>query len=141
MTEIPGALAGVFVTSRGDAIATGLTVGIGGIAGAAAGVAADSSAGAGAATLPRGKLGYLAVTANDVVIVRAKRGAFKPKATDEVVLQLPRTELTASRYRKGKAVGVFELVLSDGETWAFDVGRAFATGAMRVAHELGTTVE
>jgi hypothetical protein len=140
MTEIPGALAGVFVTSRGDAIATGLTVGIGGIAGAAAGVAADKRS-AGVATLPRGKLGYLAVTADDVVIVRAKRGAFKPKATDDVVLQLPRTELTASRYRKGKAVGVFELVLSGGETWAFDVGRAFASGAMRVAHELGTTVE
>src|SRR5687767_9659414 len=108
-----GALAGVFVTARGDAMATGLTVGIGGIAGAAAGVAADRRS-EDVATLPRGKLAYLTVTADQVVILRAKRGAFKPKATDEVMVELPRSELAAAHYRKGKVVGVLELALSDG---------------------------
>jgi hypothetical protein len=137
---IDGALAAVFVTARGDAMATGLTVGIGGIAGAAAGVAADRRS-EGVATLPRGKLAYLTVTADQVVILRAKRGAFKPKATDEVMVELPRSEIASAHYRKGKVVGILELALSDGQTWAFDVGRAFATGGMRVAHELGATVD
>lgn len=140
MTEIDGALAGAFVASRGDAMATGMTVGIGGLVGAAAGAAADRRSG-GVATLARGKLGYLAVTADRVVIVHAKRGAFKPKATGEVIAELPRAELASARYRKGKVVGVFELELADGQTWAFDVGRAFAAGATKVANELGATVE
>ena len=140
MAEIEGALAGVFVAARGDAMATGLTVGIGGVVGAAAGAAADRRSG-GVATLERGKLGYLAVTADRVVIAKAKRGAFKPKVTGEVIAELPRAEVASSRYRKGKVVGVFELELADGQTWAFDVGRAFASGATQVATELGSAVE
>ena len=133
------ALEGVFVTARGDAWATGLTVGIGGVAGAAAGVAADKRT-EGATSLRRGELGYLSVTQDSVRIGKAKRGAFKPKATGEVIAEVPRSELRASRYKRGKLVGVFELDLSDGTQWAFDVGKAFASSANRVAHALGSEV-
>lgn len=133
------ALEGVFVTARGDAWATGLTVGIGGVAGAAAGVAADKRT-EGATTLRRGQLGYLSVTQDSVRIGKAKRGAFKPKVTGEVIAEVPRSELQASRYKRGKLVGVFELDFSDGSQWSFDVGKAFAGPAGRVAQALGSEV-
>ena len=68
-------------------------------------------------------------------------GALKPKALDGIVVEVPRAEVQAARYKKGMAVGVFELEFADGSTWAFDVGRAFAKSAGQVAAELGATVD
>ena len=142
MADSQEAIEGVFVTARGDAWATGLTVGIGGVAGAAAGVAADkrTERAERAATLKRGELGYLSVTQNTVRIGKAKRGAFKPKVTGEVIAEAPRSGLQASRYKRGKLVGVFELDFADGSQWAFDVGKAFAGSATKVAQALGSDV-
>ena len=132
--------AGVFVTARGDAMATGLTVGLGGVVGAAAGVAVDKAT-AGPATLAKGQLGYLALDDDAITLVQAKRGAFKPKATDTLVARAPRSQLQASRYKRGKMVGVFELRFTDGAHWAFDVGRAFSGSATELARALGSTME
>ena len=134
------AIAGVFVTRRGDAWATGLAAGLGGLVGAAAEAAAQKRSGGGAASLERGALAYLAVLPESVVVFQAKRGALKPKALDEIVVEVTRAEVRAARYKKGMAVGVFELEFADGSAWAFDVGRAFAKSAGQVAAALGATV-
>ena len=60
---------------------------------------------------------------------------------DEIVVEVPRAQLQSARYKKGVAVGVFELEFADGSTWAFDVGRAFAKSAGQVASQLGATVD
>jgi hypothetical protein len=140
MTTSDSALAGTFVTSRGFAWGTGLTVGIGGVVGAAAGAAVDKRTAA-PSPLNRGDLAYLAVMPESVALFKAKRGALKPKVTDELLAEVPRSELQASRYDKGKMVGVFELQFSDGSSWAFDVGRAFAKSATEVATALGAHTE
>jgi hypothetical protein len=140
MGKPDNALAGVIVTSRGNAWATGLTVGIGGVAGAAAGAAVDKHTAA-PSPLAAGDLAYLAVTPEAVEVYKAKRGALKPKVTDELLGRCPRGDVTASRYKKGKMVGVFELDFADGSSWAFDVGRAFAKGAGEVAGALGSQTE
>ncbi len=133
-------LAGVFVTSRGNAWGTGLTVGLGGVVGAAAGAAVDAKKAA-PSPLAAGDLAYLAVLPDAVAVFKAKRGALKPKATDEVLGQAPRSEVRGSRYSKGKMVGVFELEFSDGSSWAFDVGRPFAKQAGQVASLLGSQTD
>ena len=140
MTKPDSALAGVFVTSRGNAWATGLTVGLGGAAGATAGAVVDKRTAA-PSPLAAGDLAYLAVTPDAVAVFKAKRGALKAKTTDELLGQAPRSDVRASRYKKGKMVGVFELEFSDGSTWAFDVGRAFAKNAGQVADVLGSETD
>lgn len=139
MTKPDDALAGVFVTSRGNAWATGLTVGIGGAVGAAAGAAVDKRKSA-PSPLGPGDLAYLAVLPDDVAVFKAKRGALKAKPTDELLGQAPRAAVRSSRYKKGSMVGVFELAFSDGTTWAFDVGRPFAKKATEVANLLGSEI-
>lgn len=139
MTKPDDALAGVFVTSRGNAWATGLSAGLGGALGAAAGAAVDKLKSAPSPLAP-GDLAYLAVLPNDVAVFKAKRGALKAKATDELLGQAPRAAVSNSRYKKGSMVGVFELTFSDGSTWAFDVGRPFAKKATEVAKLLGSDV-
>lgn len=141
MSKPDQAVAGAFVTRRGDAWATGLAAGLGGLVGAAAEAAADKRSAGGAASLERGALAYLAVLPESVVVFRAKRGALKPKALDDIVVEVPRAEVQRARYKKGMAVGVFELEFADGSTWAFDVGRAFAKSAGQVAAALGATVD
>ncbi len=120
-----------------DAMATGLTVGIGGALGAAAGIGLDKKH-RGASPLQPGELAYLAVMPETVSVFRAKRGALKSKPTDELLAQVPRSQVRASRYKKGKLVGVFELDFSDGSSWSFDVGRPFAKAALQVASALGS---
>jgi hypothetical protein len=137
MTKPDAALAGVIVTSRGNAWGTGLTVGIGGVVGAAAGAAVDKRTQA-PSPLASGDLAYLAVTPDAIAVFKAKRGALKAKKTEELLGQVPRSELRASRYKKGKMVGMLELDFSDGSSWAFDVGRAFAKDATEVASVLGS---
>ena len=133
------AVAGVFVTSRGGAWAAGLDT-VGGMVGAAAQAAAEKRS-AGARSLEKGALGYLAVLPESVAVFHAKRGALKAKALDDIVVEVPRAEVHRARYKKGMAVGVFELDFADGSQWAFDVGRAFAKNAGQVAAELGATVD
>lgn len=139
MSTADKAIAGVFLTSRGEAWATGLTVGIGGIAGGLAGAAVDKMKSA-PSPLKRGELAYLAVFPDSVTIFKAKRGALKPKATDDVLASVPRAQLRASSYHKGKMVGVYALEFTDGSSWKFDVGRAFAKGGTQVAEALGSDV-
>ena len=141
MSKPDQAVAGVFVTRRGDAWAAGLAAGLGGMVGAAAQAAADKRSASGARSLEQGALAYLAVLPESVVVFQAKRGALKPKALDDIVVEVPRTEVQAARYKKGMAVGVFELEFADGSTWAYDVCRAFAKSAGKVAAELGATVD
>lgn len=50
---------------------------------------------AGSSPLASGDIAYLGVTADAVILFRAKRGLFKPRATDERIAQAPREE-TAS---------------------------------------------
>jgi hypothetical protein len=74
-----------------------------------------------AATPAFGQLGYLAVTADDVALVRAKRGAMKPKIVDEVVGRKPRNEVQSVDYDKGSLKGELKIHFADGSRWEFEI--------------------
>jgi hypothetical protein len=93
----------------------------GGLIGSAAGNAGMIRGGEEPGTPVFGQLGYLAVTAEDVALVRAKRGAMKPKIVDEVVVRKPRNEVQSVDYEKGSLKGELKIHFADGSRWEFEI--------------------
>ena len=103
---------------------------------AAAGSAAASAGTAGASPLRTGQIAYLSVSADELVLFHAKRGAFRPKPTDEVVALAPRSSVESATLEKGRIAGVLEISFAGGSTWAFDIPKVHLGGAQRVAAAL-----
>ncbi len=72
-----------------------------------------------------------------LVLFRGKRGAFKPKPTDEIVVSAPRSAVRSAVINKGRIGAVLEIAFSDGSSWQFDVVRVNLNSAQRVAGALG----
>jgi hypothetical protein len=107
--------------------------------GAVGSLSAERAASAGtdgASPLKKGDIAYLSVSADQVVLCKAKRGAFKPKPTDEVIAAAPRAAVRAAKIEKGRIAGVLELSFEDGSTWAFDVPKVHLKGAQAIEAEL-----
>jgi hypothetical protein len=131
------AMAGTFVARRGAAIAGGAaSAGLVGVA-----IAAKQDKKGSDSPLTMGQIGYLAVNAENLTLYATKRGAFKPKATDEVIGEVPRSAVTQSRYKKGSIASILEFDFSDGSRWEFDIGRIFRKDGEKVATMLGSTME
>jgi hypothetical protein len=99
---------------------------VGGAAGAAiggGGVASEAS------PLRRGQIAYLAVFPEELVLFNAKRGAFAPKPTTEVIAASPRTAVGSAKVERGMIAGVLQISFADGSTWEFDVPRVHLAGA------------
>jgi hypothetical protein len=140
MSGPSSAIAATFVEPRGmvRSIVAGVAGGeLGGALGATAATLAASSRTPDASPLGKGQIGYLGVFPETVTLFRAKRGALKPKPTDEVVATAPRTELRAATVEKGRLLSVLELTFADGSTWAFDVPKVHLSGAKAIAQTLG----
>jgi hypothetical protein len=91
---------------------------------------------AGASPLTAGQLGYLVAQDDQVVLYRAKRGAFKPKPTEEVVATAPRDSMTGAELDRKKLSGVLTLRFADGGEWTFDVPKVHLSGAEGIVRAL-----
>jgi hypothetical protein len=132
------AIAATFVEPRG--MIRSVVAGVAGreILGAVGEAAASAaSAGtAGASPLRTGQIAYLSVSADELVLFHAKRGAFRPKPTEEVVASAPRSTVESATLEKGRIAGVLEIFFAGGSNWAFDIPKVHLGGAQQVAAAL-----
>jgi hypothetical protein len=131
---------GTFVEPRGmvRSIVAG-TVGrevLGAVGGFSAQHAAESQH-AGSSPIRAGQIAYLGLGSEELTLFRAKRGAFRPKATDEAIAVAPRTSVSAAALERGRLAGVLEVSFADGSTWAFDVPKVHLSGAQAIVAALG----
>lgn len=133
-------VAGAWVNRRGKAKRTMSTV-----AGAEIGGAVGSVVGAGisqgsprptAETPDFGAFAYLALSADELVLVKGKQGLVKLKMTDEVVAKVPRSDVTSIEAGEGKIAAPLTITFSDGGQWDLEVARAHRSAAEQVVAEL-----
>ncbi len=72
-----------------------------------------------------GQVGYLAVTGDEVALLRGKKGAFKPKVGDEVVGRVPRANVQGVEFDKGALKGSLRLQFADGGWWEFEIPKVY----------------
>ena len=134
-------LAATFVEPRGmvrSVVAATAGREVLGALGAISAEKAAASGTAGASPLKKGEIAHLSVSPDQVVLCKAKRGAFKPKPTDEVIASAPRAAVRAATVEKGKIAGVLQMSFEDGSSWAFDVPKVHLKGAQEIAGELAS---
>jgi allophanate hydrolase subunit 2 len=110
------------------------------ILGALGSMSAERAAAAGtegASPLKKGDIAHLSVSNGQLVLCKAKRGAFKPKPTDEVIAAAPREAVRGAAVDKGRIAGVLKVSFEDGSTWEFDVPKVHLKGAQEIASTLG----
>ena len=83
-----------------------------------------------------GQVGYLAVTADEVALVRAKVGALKPKIKDEVLERRPRSDVQNLEFDKGTLKGALKIQFADGASWEFEIPKVHRKTTERVVQEL-----
>jgi hypothetical protein len=138
MPDITSAIASTYVEPRG-AIRSVIAKTAGrelaaALGGAIAGGLADS--GPDHSPLKKGSIAFLAVFPDEIVLFAGKRGAFKPKATEEVIATAPRDSVATAELERKKVAGVLTVTFQDGATWAFDMPKVHLKTAERVAGAL-----
>lgn len=132
-------LAATFVEPRGAirSVIIG-TIGreVAGMVGSATSSSASPGKDAGSSPLATGAIGYLVVFDDQLVLYRAKRGAFKPKPTEEVVAVAPRAAITSAMLDRKKLAGILTVTFADTDAWAFDVPKVHLGGAEGIARTL-----
>ncbi len=134
-------MAATFVEPRGMVRSVVAAVAGREVLGALGSISAERAASAGtegASPLKKGEIAHLSVSREQLRLCKAKRGAFKPKPTDEVIASAPRAAVRTATVDKGKIAGVLEVSFEDGSTWAFDVPKVHLKGAQEIAAELAT---
>lgn len=129
-------LAGTFVNPKGFARQVTARV-AGGVAG---GVAAAATAPAQGEVPNFGRVAYVAVTADEVAIVKTKSGLFKMKVSDQVLARRMRAEISAAELKRGKLISGLTIQFSDGSGWSFDVPKANQRTATQIVEVLGGTI-
>ncbi|MGO8959658.1 MAG: hypothetical protein ACLQFR_20165 [Streptosporangiaceae bacterium] len=128
-------LAGCFVSPKGlTKKMTGATA-AGMVAGVAGRVAASASAGRGAAP-SFGAVGYVAVTAAEVAIVKGKMGALKPSVGTEVIARVRREQVASAELQPGMLKAALKIGFVDGGGWEFEVPKVHRKNAGHVVHVL-----
>ncbi|MGH3119140.1 MAG: hypothetical protein ACRDQ2_18890, partial [Gaiellales bacterium] len=116
--------------------------GAGGLVGAALAARQDKKGGVPAIDLG-GQMGFLNVTSAGITLFKTKKSlvGLKPKVSEEVIAEVPRSDIASSSFTKGKIVSVFEFGFSDGSSWEFDVARQHRKDAEQVAQALGSSMK
>jgi hypothetical protein len=83
-----------------------------------------------------GAFGYVAVSATELVLVRAKQGLTGLKMTDDVVGRVPRSDVVSAELGEGTLASAFMITLSNGDQWELEVARANRGKAEQVVAEL-----
>ncbi len=118
---------GCTVTPKGRAsaiITGGVVGGAFGAAGRVVGQMAREAGSAGASPLPAwsGALGYLAVTADEIVLVLGKQGLMSPKAVS-VIARAPRSSVAGMALGEGKVAKPLAVSFGGDVTWEFEIPR------------------
>lgn len=90
--------------------------------------------------IPNFKYGYLAVSEQDIAIVRASQLAMTPKPTKEVLAVAPRSEIVTVSLDKGLNLSKLKVEFTEGQVWEFEVARSFRKSAVHLVETLGGTV-
>jgi hypothetical protein len=106
--------------------------GLGSAVGSRMGIAAGQTA----ETPSFGSFGYLAVSATELVLVKAKQGLASMKLTGEVVARVPRGDVASAELGEGKLVAPFTIRFISGGVWELEVARARRRGAEELIAEL-----
>jgi len=83
-----------------------------------------------------GSIAYLGVTPDAVILFRAKRGLLKPKATDELIANAPRTEVASAVVAEGRLASVLTVTFTDQSSWTFDIPKIHLKGAREIVAAL-----
>ena len=129
------AVAGTFVEPRGMIRSIVAATAGREVLGALGSISAERAASAGtegASPLKKGDIAYLSVSSDQVLLCKAKRGAFKPKPTDEVIAAAPREAVRGAAIEKGRIAGVLKVSFEDGSAWEFDVPKVHLKGAQEI---------
>lgn len=132
-------IAGAFVNPKGLAKRMTAAVAGGELAGVAGQLALGATArGASSETAKMGRVGYVAVTAEEVAVVRTKpaRLGLKMQVADEVLARSPRTGVSAVEWDERHLVSHLRIRFADGGSWEFDVPKAGRQGAQAVVRAL-----
>jgi hypothetical protein len=84
-----------------------------------------------------GRVGYVAVSEDEVALVKTKTGAFKMKITDEVLARAPRSAVASVEFAQGRLLSHLKIEFTDGVVWEFDVPKAAKKTAPDVTRALG----
>ncbi|MGH3104972.1 MAG: hypothetical protein ACRDN6_12840 [Gaiellaceae bacterium] len=84
-----------------------------------------------------GTVGYVAVSADEVAIVEAKKGLMKPKVGSEVVARAQRSEVATAELDPGALKAGLKIAFADGGYWEFEVPKIYRKTAERVVQALG----
>jgi hypothetical protein len=87
-----------------------------------------------------GRVGYVAVTANEIALVKTKSGLLKMRISDEVLARAERGKLSLVELDAGVLLSHLKLKFRDGVMWEFDVPKASKKTAMAVVEALGGTI-
>ncbi len=110
---------------------------VGGLAGSLAVGMATGSPYAGVPDLPDfGRVGYVAVTADEVAVLKTKSGALKMKVTDEVLVRVRRSQIVSVEWNEGTLLSHLVVDFADGTSWEFDIPKAAKRSGGAVAHAL-----
>ena len=129
-------IAGSFVSPKGlTKRMTGRTAGhvVGGMIGDT--VATVATAGNPGAP-PFGTIGYVAVTADDIAIVRGKTGLMKPSVGSEIIARVPRSAIGSIELDKGMLKAALKIGFTDGNEWEFEVPKIYRKTAEQVVETL-----
>jgi hypothetical protein len=136
-------VAGTFVNPKGMAKKVTASVAggqIGGVVGSMAVGLKTGEAYDGAPDVPHfGRVGYVAVTASDIALVKTKTGAIKMKISDEVLARAPRSDIAAVEWDGGKLLSHLKITFSNGKVWEFDIPKAGKKSAEGLVTALGGT--
>lgn len=118
-------LAGTLVNPKGYAKKTVARVAGGQVAGLVGStVAGLLSRGGQVPDLPDfGRVGYVAVSASDIALIKTKLG-WKMTPTDTVLARAPRSDLASAELDEGMRVSHLRLRFADGQLWEFDIPRS-----------------
>jgi hypothetical protein len=133
-------LAGCFVSPKGltrkmtGATAAGL---VGGVAGR---MIADAATERGGAAPSFGSLGYVAVTATEIAIVKGKVGLMKPSVGNQVIARVPRGRVSSANLDPGVLKAALRIGFADGSSWEFEVPKVHRRNAEMVVRALALPV-
>jgi hypothetical protein len=128
-------VAGTLVAAKGNA----KRLAVGGVVGAAL---MNRNKGGGTEGLPAfGRSAYLAVSADEIALVKTQTGlmSFKPKITSEALARVPRAQISSVDLDKGALKSNLKVAFSDGNTWEFEIPKAYNKTAKQVVEALGAS--
>jgi hypothetical protein len=137
-------LAGTLVNPKG--LTRKMTASVAGqvAGGASGGLAAKMATGPlyeGVPGVPQfGRVGYVAVTEDEIALVKTKTGMFRMKISDRVLARAPRGEIDSVELDEGRLLSHLRIAFAGGTVWEFDVPKQAKRTAQDVVRALGGTL-